>query len=95
MVSPGEDTQHDDFEHEEREEFTSIHRTGLYSFEPCTAVIVREPEQGAPGRLSELVVDLSQPSLDGWSRPPAVYLPPCLSFSTACSRSAFDSMIRR
>jgi len=61
----------------------------------CTAVIVREPEQEAPGSVSDLVVGLSRHSLDGWSWPAAVYLPPVLSFSTACSRSAFDSMIRR
>ena len=31
MVFPGEDTQHDNFEREEREDLTDVHRTCLYS----------------------------------------------------------------
>ncbi len=96
MASPGEDTQHDDIEREEREELTSVHLTGLYSFRAaCTAWIVREPEQGAPVSLSDLVVGLSRHSLDGWSRSADVYLPPFLSFSRASCWAARLSITRR
>jgi len=43
MASPGKGTQHDDFEREEREDLTNIHRTCPYSF-GVAAKLSRSPQ---------------------------------------------------
>ena len=43
LASPGEDTQHHDFEREEHEDLTNVHRTGLYSFGAAARPSHRSP----------------------------------------------------
>jgi len=44
MASQDEDTQHDDFEREEREDLTDIHLTCLYSFLAAARPSGRNPQ---------------------------------------------------
>ena len=51
LASPGEDTQHDDFEREEREDLTNVHLTGLYSFGAAATPSRRSPQGRRPGEI--------------------------------------------